>query len=205
MHERKRVLVIVGSARAHGVSARYAREAVVPEAKSVGSDVRMWNVADHPVEGCIACERCRGPFRCFRRDAMDGLFEELASCDAVEVIAPVFFSGPTAQFKAVLDRFQPLWERRIGPAGSADPAEVKRPVRLHVIGSGGDPHGFDPLATIVRSAFGSAGFRLVDVIDAVGWGQSPARVSDMDLCAEDAALGAPCARDRSSRMKGIVS
>lgn len=205
MHERRRVLVIVGSARAHGVSARYAREAVVPEAKSVGSDVRMWNVADHPVEGCIACERCRGSFRCFRRDAMDGLFEELASCDAVEVIAPVFFSGPTAQFKAVLDRFQPLWERRIGPAGGTDPAEVKRPVRLHVIGSGGDPHGFDPLATIVRSAFGSAGFRLVDVIDAVGWGQADAGIPDMDPCAGDAAVVAPCARDRSSRMKGIVS
>ncbi len=61
------------------------------------------------------------------------------------------------------------------------------------------PHVEDGVADFERV------FRLVDVIDAVGWGQSPACTSGMDPCAGDAALGAPCARDRSSRMKGIVS
>ena len=46
---------------------------------------------------------------------------------------------------------------------------------------------------------------LVDVIDAVGWGQADAGIPDMDPCAGEAAVVAPCARDRSSRMKGIVS
>ncbi len=35
--------------------------------------------------------------------------------------------------------------------------------------------------------------------------EADAGIPDMDPCAGDAALVAPCARDRSSRMKGIVS
>ena len=42
---------------------------------------------------------------------------------------------------------------------------------LHVIGAGGDPFGYEPLLTIVKSAFGSAGFFLADVVDRIGWGQ----------------------------------
>lgn len=39
---------------------------------------------------------------------------------------------------------------------------------LHVVGEGGDPHGFDPLVGTVRSAAAVAGFRLERVLDWVG-------------------------------------
>ena len=39
---------------------------------------------------------------------------------------------------------------------------------LHVVGEGGDPHGFSALVSIVRSALAAAGFRLETVFDWVG-------------------------------------
>lgn len=165
-------LIVCGSPRKHGVSARYASQ-LAKELEAAGEAVRVWRVADHRVGGCIGCEGCRGgSFSCVIGDDMQELYALLAEARRVELVAPVYFAGPTAQMKAVLDRLQPLWERRRGPKalpGAA--AEPKRPVRLHVIGAGGDPFGFAPLETIVRSSFGAAGFAVVEVADRVGWGQ----------------------------------
>ena len=169
------VLVICGSPRKRGVSARYT-EQLAAELESAGQEVAVWRVADHGVSGCIGCEGCRGgSFSCVIRDDMQGLYDMLAQADCVELVAPVYFSGPTAQLKCVLDRLQPLWEKRRGPKAQPGAADApKRPVRLHVIGAGGDPFGFSPLETIVRSSFGAAGFSVVEVLDRVGWGQPQA-------------------------------
>ena len=91
------------------------------------------------------------------------------------MVAPVYFSGPTAQFKAVLDRLQPYWEKRRGPNRQPGAADApKRPVTLYVIGSGGDPYGFAALESCVRSSFGAAGWRVGEVADRIGWGQPEA-------------------------------
>ena len=63
--------------------------------------------------------------------------------------------------KALLDRFQPLFS-------TYDPKAPKRPAKLMVVGQGGDPHGFGPLETIMRSALAVAGFRLEEVLPCIG-------------------------------------
>lgn len=109
---------------------------------------------------------------CVIRDDMQKLYTMLDAADEVHLVCPVYFAGPPGQFKCVLDRLQPYWELRRGPNAQPGAADApKRPVTLHVIGAGGDPFGFAPLETIVRSAFGAAGFRVVEVVDRVGWGQ----------------------------------
>ena len=181
-------LIIVGSPRAAGVSARYAAQ-LESELEGRRTDspfapsAVVWRVSDHDVSGCIGCEVCRSRLTCAFDDDMAGLMGFLDACDEVHVVCPVYFAGPPAQFKCVLDRLQPYWERRCGPNAkglqelAAAPLAAgrleaqKRPVTLHIIGSGGDPHGFEPLVTIVRSAFGAAGFSLVEVRDRIGWGQ----------------------------------
>lgn len=45
---------------------------------------------------------------------------------------------------------------------------AKRPAALHVVGEGGDPHGYDALVSEVKSALAVAGFRLERVFDWVG-------------------------------------
>lgn len=169
-------LLICASPRKSGVSARYA-ETLAGALAQEGKTVRRWNVADHAVNGCVGCELCRrAPYACLRfEDDMQELYGLLDAADAVAIVCPVYFAGPPAQFKAVLDRLQPYWERRRGPNAQPDAAALpKRPVDLHIIGAGGDPFGNAPLQTVVRSAFGAAGFAVRSVFDRVGWGQPAA-------------------------------
>ena len=168
-------LIVCGSPRRRGVSMRYADD-LQERLSAAGKVVRRWNVADHRVGGCIGCEGCRrAGHACVIRDDMDGLRPLLDAAERVHVVAPVYFSGPTSQFKAVLDRLQPYWEKRRGPNRDAGAADApKRPVALHVIGSGGDPYGYGALESCVRSAFGAAGWRVAEVVDRIGWGQPEA-------------------------------
>jgi multimeric flavodoxin WrbA len=87
--------------------------------------------------------------------------EALDEADELHVVSPVYFAGPPSQFKALLDRLQPhYWKNtRTLP---------KRPAYLHVVGEGGDPHGFEPLVTICRSALSVAGFTLETVTPYIG-------------------------------------
>lgn len=176
------VLLICGSVRRRGVSARYADE-LAARLEGAGARVTRWSTADRDVADCIGCAACRpNEAACFASDArhaacvidddMGDLYRLLDAADEVHLVCPVYFAGPTGRFKCVLDRLQPYWEWRIGPSARLDRSrEVKRPVHLHVIGAGDDPFGYDALVSIVRSAFGSAGFTVGDPIDRIGWGQ----------------------------------
>lgn len=55
-----------------------------------------------------------------------------------------------------------------GSGNGATDITAKRPATLHVIGEGGDPHGFDALVSEVRSSLAVAGFRLERLLDWVG-------------------------------------
>lgn len=180
-------LIIVGSPRVEGRSGALADllfETCIEECPE--DEVFLAPVSTLDVAGCTACDFCKrktkgelteeeqaaedafeeqraedeAPHRCVIRDDMDDVYPLLEDADELIVVAPVFFAGPSSQLKAMLDRFQPyFWTRT---------RARKRPCTLHVVGEGGDPHGFDPLVGCVRSAAAVAGFRLERVLDWVG-------------------------------------
>lgn len=157
-----RHLIISGSPRSNGKSVRLAERLAE---RHISADdtvtVEVFEVSSLSIGPCRACDTCRDTGACIVHDDMDELYRALDEADAVTVVSPLYFAGPPAQFKAVLDRFQRyFWSR--------DSQAEKRPVDLYIIGDGGDPHGFDPLVTIVKSAFAVAGFKLADVRDCVG-------------------------------------
>lgn len=182
-------VILVGSPRPGGRSAHLADElfnACIEECPEDG--VSIVSVASADVSPCCACDACAhvsdelsaameegdpltpcrfvsesdaAAHRCVIADDMPEVRKHLDAADELMVVAPVYFSGSCAQMKALLDRMQPyFWSnaRRMG----------KRPMVLHVVGEGGDPHGFEPLIGEVRSAFGVAGFELELVLDWVG-------------------------------------
>ena len=152
-------LILVGSPRAGGRSARIARDLA---ADITGAQVM--SIADMRIAGCTGCAACAKTspqIRCAISDDMHLVYDALASADELTVVCPLYFSGPPSQFKALLDRLQPhFWAlTRKAP---------KRAATLVVVGDGGDPHGAGPLITIVRSALAVAGFKLGDVECRVG-------------------------------------
>lgn len=159
----KRV-IIAGSPRAHGRSGHLAEmlfEACIDECPD--DEATLVPVSEVEVYACNGCDACRfdPEHACVIEDDMEQIRALVAEADEVVIVAPVYFSGAPAPFKALLDRFQPAfwtWEK----GGS------RRPATLHVVGEGSGPHGFDALVSEVASALAVAGFRLERVVDWVG-------------------------------------
>ena len=183
-------VIVVGSPRVDGRSAHLADQllyACIEECpEDVVSIVSVASTDVRPCCGCDACARASEPadeepmeegdpltphpliaesnasqYRCVIDDDMAEVRKHLDAADELIVVSPVYFAGPPAQFKALLDRLQPYWRSDVRTRG-------KRPMILHVVGEGGDPHGYDPLVGSVRSAFSVAGFALVSIFDWVG-------------------------------------
>lgn len=152
-----RHLVICGSPRANGRCARLAHDVASGlSAAHPGCRVESIGVCDADIHGCIGCGHCRTAGECVFADDMAQVMRALDAASELHIVCPVYFAGPPAQMKALLDRLQPhYWKgTRFAP---------KRPAHLHVVGEGGDPHGYGPLVTICRSALAVAGFELQDV------------------------------------------
>lgn len=182
-------VIVVGSPRVDGRSASLADQLMYACIEECPDDVvSIVSVASTRVEPCRGCDACAreaealptdmeegdpltphpaiaasdAPLhRCVIADDMPEVRKHLDAADELIVVSPVYFAGPPAQFKALLDRLQPYWRSDVR-------TRVKRPMILHVVGEGGDPHGFDPLVGCVRSAAAVAGFRLERVLDWVG-------------------------------------
>ena len=182
-------VIVVGSPRAEGRSAALANElfcACIDECPDDGvSIVSVASVEVAPCEGCDACRAATEPpapleegdplspcasvaassaagHRCVIADEMDEVRKHLDAADELVVVCPVYFAGAPAQMKALMDRLQPYYWSDLRAQ------RPRRPLVLHVVGEGGDPHGFEPLIGEVRSAFGVAGFSLELVLDWVG-------------------------------------
>ena len=171
-------LIIVGSPRTNGRSAHLANmlfESCIEECPD--DELALAPVSTLNVAGCTGCDACRGNIAklvelgeealdddfapCAIDDDMQEIYELIDAADEITVVSPVYFAGPPSQLKALLDRLQPYYWTNAR-------AEEKRPAVLHVVGEGGDPHGFSALVSIVRSALAVAGFRLETVFDWVG-------------------------------------
>ena len=167
--------IICGSPQRNGKCAQAAghlRDAL--QGRFPEDRVKLLSVAALDVGPCIGCNACLASGRCIFEDGMSEVLALLAATDYLYVVCPVYFAGPPSQMKALLDRFQPLFS-------TYDPKAPKRPAKLMVVGQGGDPHGFGPLETIMRSALAVAGFRLEEVLPCIGesCGQACERVLEM--------------------------
>lgn len=178
-------VIIMGSPRSNGRSAHLAEmlfEANIDECPE--DEIYLVPVSELEIGPCIACGACRkevelevegedgetktvsGHF-CVIDDEMQEVYPLLDAADELAIVAPIFFSGASSSLKALLDRLQPyFWANRTESGGARNP--VKRPLTLHVIGEGGDPHGYAPLVSEVRSATAVAGFKIERVLDWVG-------------------------------------
>jgi len=55
---------------------------------------------------------CLKDGNCVIRDDMDAIYPKLMAADGIIMASPIFFYGPSAQVKALIDRCQALWARK---------------------------------------------------------------------------------------------
>jgi multimeric flavodoxin WrbA len=107
-----KVLAIYGSPRKGGNTDLLLDE-TVKGAQSAGAEVATVRCCDLKMEGCIECGSCDGTGECVVEDDMQIVYPRLLEADAIVLASPMFFYGITAQAKALIDRCQALWCRRL--------------------------------------------------------------------------------------------
>jgi multimeric flavodoxin WrbA len=108
----RRVLGIVGSPRRQGNTEILVDE-VLSAAKEKGAEIEKVILGKLDIKPCRACNVCRDRGKCVHEDGMVGIIEQMREADAFVLGTPVYWWGPTAQFKAFLDRWYGIYGQGI--------------------------------------------------------------------------------------------
>jgi len=105
------VLGLQGSPRIKG-NTRMLLSEFLSEAERIGADTRRIDVSRKDISPCQECGHCEEKGYCPIDDDMQQIYPLLRRAEIIVMATPVFFYGPTAQLKALIDRSQALWARR---------------------------------------------------------------------------------------------
>ncbi len=105
------VLGLQGSPRLQG-NTSVLLSAFLDEAERLGARAHRLNASRVKVASCQECGTCEKKGACAIDDDMQQIFPMLRLADMIVMATPVFFYGPTAQLKALIDRSQTLWARK---------------------------------------------------------------------------------------------
>lgn len=153
------VLGLQGSPRKKG-NTGILLDAFLTEAGGLGAQTLRLDVARKKVSPCIECGTCEREGFCPIDDDMQEIYTLLWQADVVVMATPIFFYGPTAQMKAVIDRSQALWARKYVRKRS-DPGRKWRSGLLLSVGATKGKNLFDGTILTAKYFFDAVGARFV--------------------------------------------
>ena len=176
----KKIMLLCGSPRKRGNTNRVAAW-VAQAAREQGADVEIVDAAslNYKSLGCTACMKCQKleEFRCVIDDEATPILARMPEADAVVLATPVYFHGPTAQLKLLIDRMYSL-VKFTGPA----PVTAFKNTAFALIATGGGPMD-DGLASL-EQAFGSIAASLQFPFESLLVPLAPANPEDIEGNAE---------------------
>ncbi|MFP4465835.1 MAG: flavodoxin family protein [Candidatus Goldiibacteriota bacterium] len=104
------LLIITASPRKNSHTKKIAEYAAAAAGEKTA---HICDITSKKINPCIACGKCRETFTCFRKDDAQEIINKIKKASKFIVVSPVYFSGVPSQFKAFIDRNQPVWERNI--------------------------------------------------------------------------------------------
>lgn len=149
--------IICGSPRDDGRCMAFA-EGLFEEAIANEPDAEhaLISVADMDIEGCFGCNGCKESNECVIDDDMLDVLYYVKHTNEIQIVSPIYMAGVPSQFKALLDRLQPLFWT------DARHAKLKR-AEVHLFGDGHDPFGAEGAINSIKSALLVAGFEVAEV------------------------------------------
>ncbi len=161
-------LGLQGSPRKKG-NTRTLLSAFLDEVERLGGDTRVVDATRENIKPCVECGTCETKGYCPQDDPMQPVYPLLRKADLVILATPIFFYGPTAQLKALIDRSQALWARKYA-MGLEDPGRHWRKGLLLTVGATKGKNIFDGAVLAARYFFdavgasfeGTLGFRQVE-------------------------------------------
>lgn len=107
-----KVLGIYGSPRKGGNTDQLLDKAL-EGAQSAGAEISKVYTRDLKMSGCIECGGCDKTGKCVVDDDMQSVYPLWEEADVLFLASPIFFYGVTAQVKALIDRSQASWSKRV--------------------------------------------------------------------------------------------
>jgi len=109
----KKVIVLNGSPKKRGNT-----EAIVnwfsDGARSNGAAIEIVHTAflSYKTNGCTSCRRCQTikEYECVIKDAAQTVLRKMAKADVIVFATPLYFYGPSAQLKLIVDRMFSLYK-----------------------------------------------------------------------------------------------
>jgi multimeric flavodoxin WrbA len=103
-NDHKRVLGIVGSPRRGGNTDVLVYE-VLAGAAEAGALTEKVILSELDIGPCRACDACGKTGNCVQQDDMPALLEQMERSQVWVLGTPIYYWGPTAQFKSFIDRW----------------------------------------------------------------------------------------------------
>ncbi|MFH1136016.1 MAG: flavodoxin family protein [Pseudomonadota bacterium] len=144
------MLALMGSPRRNGNTAALLAN-VLGAASEAGAASETVVLRDLKVSPCLEIYQCKRDGTCAIRDDMTPLYDKLASARVVILASPIFFYGPSAQAKIIIDRCQALWSRKYILGEKADRPRGRGV--LVSVGATGGKKLFDGLLLTARYFF----------------------------------------------------
>jgi multimeric flavodoxin WrbA len=107
-----KVLGIYGSPRKKGNTDQLL-DRVLEGAQSAGAETLKVYARDLEMSGCIGCGGCDKTGQCVVKDDMQSIYPLFDEARVIILASPVYFYGVTAQVKAIIDRSQANWSKRM--------------------------------------------------------------------------------------------
>ena len=98
-----KVIMINGSPHAKGCTYTALQE-IANVLHNHGIETELVQIGAKPLSGCIACGKCKETGKCIFDDCVNEVAARLEEFDGFIVGAPVYYSGPSGQSTAFLDR-----------------------------------------------------------------------------------------------------
>ncbi|MDQ1333156.1 MAG: arsenite transporter arsC [Thermodesulfobacteriota bacterium] len=167
------VLGLQGSPRIKGNTALLL-SAFLAEAERLGVRTEVIHVAKKKITPCQECGTCEKKGFCPIDDDMQDMYPLFRQADLIVLATPIFFYGPTAQMKAVIDRSQALWSRKYA-LGLEDPGRKWRQGFLLAVGATRGKNLFEGTILTAKYFFdavgarfeGSLGYRQIEHLGAI--------------------------------------
>lgn len=129
-----RVLAIHGSPRKGG-NTDALLDCFLEGASDLCETIEKVSLRDLEYSPCTECEGCKKTGRCVLTDMLGPLFEKLLTHERVVFAYPLFFLGPPAITKALIDRGQFLWIRKY--VLGIDPVKLGEKRKAYLLSVGG--------------------------------------------------------------------
>jgi len=107
-----KILGIYGSPRKGGNTDQLLDKAL-EGAESAGAEILRVSARGLDMCGCIECGGCDETGKCVVKDDMQSVYPLLEEAKVIILASPIFFYGVTAQVKALIDRSQASWSKRM--------------------------------------------------------------------------------------------